>query len=361
MHQRHILRRQVQTTTRLSSTASGELPLVGIIDMENKDGTIYSGGDDSDLLEQHELAGVATVVYTGAASIEEVDSALLDRFSAVMLRRCPFGAPQLSALPKLRAILRMGAGYDNVDTEACSAAGVIACNCPDAWVEEVADTTLCLMVALIRRSFDLANFVAAGGGWTRQAELQQKRIKRIRGMKLGIVGLGRIGTAVSMRARAFGFELAFYDPYLPAGAEKGHGGMRRTTSFQELVETCDVISFHCPKTMETTGLLNGANMPGRDHPGLYVVNCGRGGVVDEEAVLAGLAQGRLLGVALDSVEGEPNLPRALLEAQASGEHNLLITPHAAFYSDEAFQEMRVLAAREIRRILSSEPAQYQVN
>jgi phosphoglycerate dehydrogenase-like enzyme len=104
----------------------------------------------------------------------------LSEVSAVLLRRCPFGEEQLAKLPKLKVILRMGAGYDNVDTDACTAAGVIACNCPDAWVEEVADSTLCLMIALIRRTFDLVKMVSAGEGWTRQADLQQKGITRIR-------------------------------------------------------------------------------------------------------------------------------------------------------------------------------------
>jgi lactate dehydrogenase-like 2-hydroxyacid dehydrogenase len=120
------------------------------------------------------------VVYTGAASIEEVEPELLSEVSAVLLRRCPFGKDQLAKMPKLKVILRMGAGYDNVDTDACTAAGVIACNCPDAWVEEVADSTLCLMIALIRRTFDLVQMVSAGEGWTRQADLQQKGITRIR-------------------------------------------------------------------------------------------------------------------------------------------------------------------------------------
>jgi D-3-phosphoglycerate dehydrogenase len=138
--------------------------------------------------------------------------------------------------------------------------------------------------------------------------------------------------------------------------------MRRATSFQTLVDTCDVISFHCPKTPETEGMLSEATLPAGDHPGLFVVNCARGGIADEAALLAGLADGRLRGVALDSVTTEPSVPPALLEALASGKaENLLITPHAAFYSDEAFQEMRGLAAREIGRILRGEPAQYQVN
>ena len=145
--------------------------------MENKDGTVYTppdtsklklaaDGEDAEvLLEADALADTADVVYTGAASIEAVDPALLPRLSAVLLRRCQFGEAQLRLLPRVKHVVRMGAGYDNVDTEACSAAGVIACNCPDAWVEEVADSTICLMIALIRRTFDLVQMVSAGEGW----------------------------------------------------------------------------------------------------------------------------------------------------------------------------------------------------
>jgi C-terminal binding protein len=365
------VRAALQGLATVPTAAGAELPVVAIIDMENKDGTIYSGAGD-DTIEMDELEGTATVVYTGAANIEEVDPELLPRLSAVLLRRCPFGAEQLAKLPNLKVILRMGAGYDNVDTEACSAAGVIACNCPDAWVEEVADSTICLMIALIRRTFDLVQMVSAGEGWTRQADLQQKGITRVRcvrlapsyiqprashhpappcplladasrssggrvrsGMRLGIVGMGRIGTAVAQRARAFGFELSFYDPYLSAGAEKGFGGFVRHTSFEDLVANSDVLTFHCPLTETTRGMLNAATLPSSDHPGLFVVNCARGGIAEEDAIIAGLADGRLRGVALDSLSTEPEVSPALLQAQADGAH-LLITPHAAFYSDEAF-------------------------
>lgn len=206
----HHVHSALQSSLPAAAAAESDLPIVAIIDMENKDGTIYSGvGDDT--IELNELLGTAKVsrlahfyrlfkshqpqcppprptapicclqvVYTGAASIEEVDQDLLTEVSAVLLRRCPFGEKQLAKMPKLKVVLRMGAGYDNVDTEACSRADVIACNCPDAWVEEVADSTLCLMLALIRRTFDLVKMVSAGGGWTRQAELQQKGISRVR-------------------------------------------------------------------------------------------------------------------------------------------------------------------------------------
>ena len=103
--------------------------------MENRDGAIYTPTSASNNIEQLELRCTARVLYTGAASIEEVDPALLAQLSAVLIRRCQFGADQLALLPSLRCVLRMGAGFDNIDTDACTAAGVVACNCPDAWVE----------------------------------------------------------------------------------------------------------------------------------------------------------------------------------------------------------------------------------
>eukprot|EP00937_MAST-01D_sp_MAST-1D-sp2_P005988 g5988.t1 len=330
--------------------------------MENKEGSIYTPATAAEQLEQHELADTADVVYTGAASIEAVDPALLGRFEAVMLRRCAFGAPQLALLPRLRHVMRMGAGYDNVDVAACAAAGVVASNCPDAWVEEVADNTMSLMLCLLRRTAHLSAFVAAGGGWTRQAALGTLGVRRLRGLRLGIVGLGRIGTAVAQRARAFGLALSCYDPYLPPGAEKGHGGMGRVLSFEELLRGADIISFHCPLTAETRHMLDRAALrecvgAGR---GLFVVNAARGGVLDEAAVLGALRDGRLAGVALDTLESEPAVHADLLGAAAGGA-NLLLSPHASFYSDEAFLEMRALAAREVRRVLRGEQPWYSLS
>ena len=231
----------------------------------------------------------------------------------MLLRRCAFGPAQLAALPSLKCVLRMGAGYDNIDTDACASAGVVACNCPDAWTEEVADSALSLTLAIIRRSVQLSAFVSSGAGWTRQAALPRKGIRRIRGahlrsgasshstrhpcvcsrcnlhyagLRLGLVGLGRIGTAVAQRARAFGFEVAFYDPERPAGTEKGLGGLGRHDSFEALLATSDVVSFHCPLTSESSNLLSRAALESLDaQRGLYVVNTARGGVLDEAALL----------------------------------------------------------------------------
>jgi C-terminal binding protein len=356
----HALRRFAPL--RRICSAAARRPLVGIIDMENRSGSTYTPETMAEQIETHELADTARVVYTGASCIEEVDPAVLSELDAVMLRRCVFGAPQLDLLPRLRCVLRMGAGYDNVDVNACSLRNVVACNSPDAWVEEVADSSMCLLIALARRTFALTTFVSRGGGWTRQAGLPARGIRRLRGLRLGIVGLGRIGKAVAVRAKAFGFDVSFYDPYLPEGSEKSLGGLTRTRSFAALVGGCEALSFHCPLTEETRHMLSSETLPRvGEHPGLFVVNAARGGVLDEAALLSGLADGRVLGAALDSLEGEPAVPPALLEAQAAGELNLLLTPHAAFYSDEAFEEMRHLAAREVRRVLRGEPALCRVN
>ena len=348
-------------------------PVVGVIDMENKDGTVYTPSAQEEQLETKELSDTADVVYTGAVSIEAVDRVLLPRLSAVMLRRCQFGEAQLQRLPHVKHVVRMGAGYDNVDLAACTARGVLVSNCPDAWVEEVADNTMSLLLNLVRHTSRLARFVASGAGWTRQARLGELGIRRIRGMRLGIVGLGRIGSAVAHRARPFGFELCFYDPYLPPGAEKGFGGMERFGSFEQMLRSVDAVTFHCPLTEETKHMLRKDVLErargggSGDRPGLYVVNAARGGVVEEASVLEGCTSGIIAGAALDSLESEPRVPRELLDAAAAaddgdaGRPNLVLTPHASFYSDEAFLEMRSLAAREVRRVLRGEQPWYKVN
>lgn len=175
-------------------------------------------------------------------------------------------------------------------------------------------------------------------------------------MTLGVVGLGRIGTSVALRARSFGMDLVCYDPYLAPGAEKAVG-CGRVESLTELIARADVVSFHCPLTEDTHHMLSHDIL--EQVNGLFVVNAARGGVVDENALLTALESGKVGGAGLDVLESEPNVSPRLIEAQRK--YNLLITPHASFYSNEAFEEMRILAAREVKRVLQGERPHYQVN
>lgn len=182
----------------------------------------------------------------------------------------------LEKFKALRIIVRIGSGVDNIDVKAAGELGIAVCNVPGYGVEEVADTTLCLILNLYRRTYWLANMVREGKKFTgpeqvrdaaqvRLDALEQsshanqtidlKGCARIRGDTLGIVGLGRIGSAVALRAKAFGFNVSFYDPYLPDGIEKSLG-LNRVYTLQELLFHSDCVSLHCTLNEHNHHLIN---------------------------------------------------------------------------------------------------------
>jgi len=259
----------------------------------------------------------------------------------------------LDRAPKLRIVVRHGVGYDRIDLAACGARNVAVCNVPDYGTGEVADHAIGLMLALRR---GIAAFHAAltadpvsGWDWTRPP-----LIRRNAGAMLGIVGMGRIGTACALRAKAFGMEVVFHDPYQPSGYELAIG-CRRADSLGELLAAADIVSLHCPETEETRGLIDAAALA-RMKPGAILINTARGGVVDPEAVAAALESGQLGGAGLDVLPQEPPDPahpliRAYREGAAWARGRLVLSPHAAFYSPQSWRDMREKAAETVRRFL----------
>eukprot|EP01065_Artemidia_motanka_P008008 TRINITY_DN14000_c0_g1_i1.p1 TRINITY_DN14000_c0_g1~~TRINITY_DN14000_c0_g1_i1.p1 ORF type:complete len:352 (+),score=106.55 TRINITY_DN14000_c0_g1_i1:46-1101(+) len=325
---------------------------------------------ECDVIERKILGGAGlSVLWTDSPkprAVADIPAESRDSIRGLMVRRCQVRESDLALLPNLRVVLRMGVGVDNIDLAACTRAGVIACNQPDAWVEEVADSAWGLILSLLRGTVPLCNHTRFQTGWTAKAPLS--RLRRLRGMRLGIVGLGRIGAAAAARASGFGVAVSFYDPKLPPGHAKGLG-YARCSSFQELLETSDIISFHCPLTPDTAHMLGPRALsqlpPGA---GKHVVNTARGGVLDEEACAEAMRDGRIAGLALDVLEREPtNMSgeeafegSAVVAARKDG-LNVLISPHASFYSAEAFEEMRYAASAEVARVLTGSAPWYQVN
>lgn len=239
----------------------------------------------------------------------------------------------ISKLRRARVIVRNGVGVDNVDLEATQEFKIPVCNVPDYGTEEVADHALAMVLSLWRQIDSLKESVK-GGAWDWRVG---QSMRRIRGATFGIVGCGRIGTATARRARVFGFDVVFYDPYVPSGHEKALA-IKRAETLNELLERADVFSLHVPLTDETFHMI-GLDQIQRMKTSAYVVNTSRGPVVDEKALVAAMKAGGLAGVALDVVETEPYPPRELFSLP-----NCIITPHAAFYSMEALREMREKSA-----------------
>jgi D-3-phosphoglycerate dehydrogenase/C-terminal binding protein len=255
----------------------------------------------------------------------------------------------LAAMPRCKAIVRVGVGFDNVDLEAARRRGIVVSNVPDYGTHDVADHAMALLLSLAR-GLPGSDRVARGGAW-RWGLVPSFRLTD---KWLGIVGLGRIGTATALRAKAFGMRVGFYDPYKPSGWDKALG-VRRFLSLDELARTCDAVSVHTPLTAETRGLLGHAFFTAA-RPGLAVINTARGPVIDWEAFRAAFEDGRVGCAGLDVLPVEPADPAdPLIAAWRAGAatvaDRLIVTPHCAFYSPEALAEMRRKAAEEALRIL----------
>jgi phosphoglycerate dehydrogenase-like enzyme len=256
----------------------------------------------------------------------------------------------IGALTKCRGIIRCGVGYDNVDLQAAGRRGIVVCNVPDYGTEEVADHALLMLLALARR-FLAAEQAVRAGRWDPQMVFGTPRL---RGRTLGIVGCGRIGTAMALRAKAIGMRVVICDPYQPDGIEKALG-VERCGRLEELLPQAEFLSLHCPLTEETRHLLNARTLALLPR-GAYVINTARGPCVDATALIAAVDSGQVAFAALDVVEEEP-----LRDEQLRAHERIVLTPHTAFYSVEGFQEMRSKGAVEARRILTGEAVRNAVN
>ena len=298
------------------------------------------------------LGDLADVVLARAHSEQELAKALEEPTDAMILYHDieRVGEATFGRVPGCRVIVRAGVGYNNVDLEAAGKQGVLVCNVPDYGTEEVADHSMLLLLAAARRLIACHDGMRTGE-WD---YLLSGPAPRLRGKTLGLVGCGRIGTAMAYRARAFGLDVVFYDPLVVPGYEKAIG-VRRVTDLGRLMEQSRFVSIHCyldEKTRHLVGREALARMP----KGGFLINTSRGPIVDQEAVVEALESGHLAGAGLDVYEHEP-----LEDERLRGHPRVVLTPHSAFYSVEGFEELRRKAAEEVRRLLMGEPPLNPVN
>jgi D-3-phosphoglycerate dehydrogenase len=247
----------------------------------------------------------------------------------------PVGAELMGRLPALRAVGTATVGFDHVDLDAAEARGVAVVSVPDYCTEEVADHTLALLYALLRGVVALDRQVAAGRWDAKGAG----PLRTLAGLRVGIVGLGRIGGGVATRLLALGVEVWAND-VVPVARE----GVR-LVELGELLAECDAVTLHVPLTRETRGLI-GREQLASMRRGALLVNTARGAVVDVGAVLDALRRGELGGAALDVLPQEPP-PAAPVAA------NLIVTPHAAYYSEAAEERSYRLCVARVREILGA--------
>ncbi|MFQ3592987.1 MAG: C-terminal binding protein [Gemmataceae bacterium] len=301
-------------------------------------------------IEQSLLQDLADVQVLQAKDEAEALRRSADADVLLVFHHLRWTAASLEQLPRCRAIIRCGVGYDNVDLEAAGRLGIVVCNVPDYGTEEVADHALMLLLALVRRlrGCDLA---IRSGRWNAS---DAAGAPRLRGQTLGLIGCGRIGMAMALRGKALSMRVMYYDPGISDGLDKALG-IERAYTLEELLPQSRFLSLHCPLTPQTHHLLNARTLAMLPH-GAYLVNTARGGVIDSEALFAALQSGRVAFAGLDVEEHEPT-PHEGLRTHP----HVLWTPHTAFYSVESIAEMRMKAAHEARRVLLGEPVRNPVN
>ena len=291
------------------------------------------------------------------ADLPDADCAAAD---GLMLLRYRLSVTDLARFPKLRAVCRMGVGYDGIDRKAAAERQVLVLNVPDYGTTEVADHAMALALAL-RRGLLLHHDAQRRDPPAVWSYVRDPLVKRMGVQTFGIIGLGRIGTAVALRAKAFGCRVVFFDPHLPNGAELGLG-IGRARTLEELLRATDTLSVHAPLTPETRGMLGAAQLALLPR-GAVVVNTARGPIIDIDALAAALKSGHLAGVGLDVVPVEPpvdpvpELIRAYRAREKWAEGRLIITPHAAFFSPQAWEDTRLKSAETMRAALLGPKAQ----
>lgn len=261
-------------------------------------------------------------------SEEDMITILADADGAITLLQDPITRRVLEANPNLRIVSNLAVGYNNIDIEAARELGVAVTNTPGVLTEATADLTMALMLAVVRRIVEGDAEIRESG----RCEWEPLKLlgASLQGKTLGIIGMGRIGTAVATRARAFGMEIL---------------GVGRGDPLDELLATSDVVSIHAPLSRETHHLLDAAALA-RMKPGAYLINTSRGALVDENALCDALESGRLRGAGLDVYELEPEVNPRLL-----GMKNVVLLPHIGSATEEARTAMARIAATNVLRYL----------
>lgn len=310
----------------------------------------FTFSEDAALIETAELSAVAEVRTFRLDFNAPLPAEVRAADALILWHNVPCTAEVIASLANCRVLIRNGVGYDSVDTGAAARRGIPVCNVPDYGTEEVADHTIALTLALCRQLFPL-DAEAKRLGW--RIEVAPK-LRRLSSLTFGLIGLGRIGTATALRAKALGFRVIFHDPFLANGAHKALG-IQRSTSLEELLEQTDVLSLHCPSSPATRGMIGDAELA-RLRPTSFLVNTARGDLVQKEPLFRALREGRLAGAGLDVVQDEP-----LRSAAEAATPNLIVTCHAAFCSPEGMIEMRTTSARIARAALLGQPVWNRVN
>ncbi len=295
-----------------------------------------------------EAAGVQLVVAPDGR--EDTLATLAVEVDALMFCFARVTGKVLRAAPKCKVASRYGIGVDNIDIPVATELGIAVTNVPDYCIDEVSDHALGMVLALDRRLGQHDRAVKSGN-WTK-VRLNQP-MHRTRGATLGIVGFGRIGRSIAAKAAPFGMRVLAYDPLLKIGDSVAGAEVVR---FDRVLAESDFVTVHVPLTAQTSGLF-GAREFARMKRGSIIVNCARGGLVDENALADALASGHIGGAGLDVLDPAP--PPA--DHPLFQQENVIITPHTAFFSQASTHELETRTAKEVLRVLSGQKPENLIN
>lgn len=302
---------------------------------------------NKELIDSLESVGASVVPLDGGP---DKFAAIAGRTDAILNADFRLTAELIGALSRCRVISRFGTGVDNIDVPAATAQGIQVANVPEFCTEEVANRAFTLLLACSCQLPRLDRSVR-GGHW-RSTNVPDT--VQIEGQTLGLLGFGKIARAMARRSRAFGMKTVAYDPYVPPSEIDKAGAS--ACPFDTLLSTSDFISIHAPLTQATHHVVDRRALS-LVKPSAIIINCARGGLIDEAALITALHEGRLAGAGLDVFENEPPArDNPLLEME-----QVILTPHTAAHTVAALQRVRRAAVENVLRILRGQPLPNAVN
>jgi D-3-phosphoglycerate dehydrogenase len=302
---------------------------------------------DEGLAVLREDPTVEVTVKTGL-SPEELKAEIADAQALLVRSATKVTADVIEAAKKLMVIGRAGVGVDNIDVEAATRRGIVVCNSPEGNTVAAAEHTWALILA-VARSIPAASASVAAGEWKRSAFMGVELLNKT----LGVIGLGKIGSEVALRAAGFGMKVIGYDPFV--SADRGSRLGVELVELDDLLARADVITLHVSLTKDTRGIINAAAIA-KMRPGVRIVNCARGGLIDEAALAEAVRAGRVAGAGIDVFEKEPPSDSPLI-----GAPNVVLTPHLGASTEEAQLKVAVDVAQQVLEVLHGKPARSAVN
>lgn len=317
--------------------------------------TIVYAFDDFDMDVEKSVLSTLPHKLVPSHGLESAESrAVLREADALMVTLQRVTAEVLDAMPKCKLVSRLGVGLDSIDLKAAEERGVWVANVPDYGIDEVSTHAMALLLAQLRGVAPLVQSTRSGA-WDASPA---KPIRRFRGQTVGVLGFGRIGRAFAEKALGFGVRVIAHDAWVSTADMRAVGV--ESVSLDELFMQSDFISLHAPLTEESKHVVNARTLALMKSDA-YLVNTARGGLIDEAALLEAIRGGKLRGAALDVLTSEP--PRAD-DAALQGllrEERVLITPHVAWYSEDAMIDMRAKGSEEVVRVLNGGTPRCAVN